>query len=128
MVARILSDDLLHLDSKHFLGKTDINYVFSPEELLARAFTVYYIMNDLPENERFVGKGLTGKKIRKLLTPSQWKTVYPNDPYHSFIAYMITPEFNQNIQKYPRIRNNTFLAIQGWIYTMKSNPEGNGFM
>jgi hypothetical protein len=120
MVASILSDELLHIDSKYYLEGLKDNYIFSPEELLARALSIYYIMSNTPNNLRFVGEGLQGKDIKSPLSKEKWASVFPNSAFNSFTAYSIKKEFNPAIQGFPRISSSTFDAIKDWLALIPS--------
>jgi len=115
LVASILSDILLHTDSAHFLKGVSPTYIYSPEELLARAFSIYDIMLKTPLGSRFSGKGLLPNNIKTPLTKRQWASTFPNKPFNSFTAYTIQKEFNPNLNGYPRISPSTFNAITVWI-------------
>lgn len=115
MVASILSDELLHIDSKYYLEGLENDYIFAPEEVLARALSTYYIMTKTPENLRFTGKGMQDKDIRIPLSRQDWAITFPKDPFNSFTAYTIKKEFNPAIRGFPRISSSTFDSIKSWL-------------
>ena len=136
-VGGVLSDDLLHTDSKARPTDSGEYYATGHKEKWANALGAYRAMKKLSESERYNSKGFETVKLREL-TKKEVENLWPDQGLSSKIdeifrktgedkIYYTKEVFNPRLDGNLRIRKETFEAIKRFMEENKINKTGDGF-